>query len=175
MSGMAVFYRMSYEIWPNSHNKGWSTLMLITLSSPAHTVRFAQQLAQRAQLGDCFALSGGLGAGKSTLARAFLRALAQDPELEVPSPSFAIVQPYDTPKGAVFHYDLWRLTGPDGLYELDWDEACDGIMVVEWPERAEDHLPEQTLHLSLSYGQREEERALTLSGWDETRLQGLGV
>lgn len=147
--------------------------MLITLSSPAQTVHIAQQLAQRAQLGDCFALSGGLGVGKSTLARAFLRALAHDPELEVPSPSFALVQPYDTPSGPVFHYDLWRLSGPEGLYELDWDEACDGIMLVEWPERAEDHLPEHALHLNLSYGVGEEERVLTVSGWDETRLQGL--
>lgn len=149
--------------------------MLITLSSPAHTARLAQQLAERVRLGDCFALSGGLGAGKSTFARAFLQALAQDPTLDVPSPSFALVQPYDTPAGPVFHYDLWRLSGPEGLYELDWDEACDGIMLVEWPERAEDHLPPNALHLTLAYGECEEERRLMLTGWDAERLEGVGV
>nr|WP_237442404.1 tRNA (adenosine(37)-N6)-threonylcarbamoyltransferase complex ATPase subunit type 1 TsaE [Saccharibacter sp. 17.LH.SD] len=139
------------------------------------TVCLAQQLADRVYQGDCIALSGDLGAGKSTFARAFLKALARDESLEVPSPSFALVQPYDTPKGPVFHYDLWRLSGPEGLYELNWDEACEAIMVVEWPDRAEDLLPQEALHVHLTYGEKEEERHLTMSGWPESRLMGLSV
>lgn len=149
--------------------------MLITLLSPMQTVHVAEQLAERVRLGDCFALYGEMGAGKSTFARAFIRALAKDKALDVPSPSFALVQPYNTPVGPVFHYDLWRLSGPEGVYELDWDEACDGIMVVEWPERAEKLLPADALQLTLAHGVHEEERSLTLVGWPKERLEGVDV
>ncbi|MDF7673577.1 tRNA (adenosine(37)-N6)-threonylcarbamoyltransferase complex ATPase subunit type 1 TsaE [Acetobacteraceae bacterium ESL0709] len=147
--------------------------MLFTLSSPEQTAAFAAGLSACVRQGDCLALTGPLGAGKSTFARAFLRALSHDPDLEVPSPSFSLVQPYETSVGMVFHYDLWRLSGPDELYELDWDEACEAIMIVEWPERAENLLPAQALHLFFSHGQDEEERHIQLEGWPEERLHAL--
>ncbi|MBS1095452.1 tRNA (adenosine(37)-N6)-threonylcarbamoyltransferase complex ATPase subunit type 1 TsaE [Gluconobacter wancherniae] len=143
------------------------------LNSQSATEHLAARIAERVLPGDCVALSGGLGAGKSTFARAFLRHLSSDPLLEVPSPSFALVQPYDTPKGAVFHYDLWRLDGPDALYELAWDDACEGIMLVEWPERAEDHLPECALHVTLMPGNTEDARVVELTGWTEARMAGM--
>ncbi|QHI95110.1 tRNA (adenosine(37)-N6)-threonylcarbamoyltransferase complex ATPase subunit type 1 TsaE [Aristophania vespae] len=149
--------------------------MLLTLSSPQKTVSLAAQLAARIEPGDCLALTGELGAGKSTFARGFLRVLSEDPALDVPSPSFSLVQPYDTVKGPVFHYDLWRLSGPDELYELAWDDACEAIMIVEWPQRAEELLPINALHLTFSYGEAENERKVLLEGWPEERLTGLAL
>ncbi|MFT9382232.1 tRNA (adenosine(37)-N6)-threonylcarbamoyltransferase complex ATPase subunit type 1 TsaE, partial [Gluconobacter sp.] len=104
--------------------------MQISLPDQTSTEHLAARIATLCAAGDCIALSGGLGAGKSTFARAFLRFLAGDATMEVPSPSFALVQPYDTSAGPVFHYDLWRLDGSDALYELAWDEACEGIMLA---------------------------------------------
>jgi len=149
--------------------------MQIRLPDQTSTEHLAAQLAALCAPGDCIALSGGLGAGKSTFARAFLRVLAHDPQMEVPSPSFALVQPYDTSAGPVFHYDLWRLDGPDALYELAWDEACEGIMLVEWPERAEDLLPANALHLTLIPGATENERFAELTGWPDERLSGIAL
>lgn len=120
------------------------------LASQKETEAFAALLAETARPGTCFALTGEMGAGKSTFARAFLRALADDPSLEVPSPTFALVQHYETQSGPAYHYDLWRLDGPESLYELDWDEACAGIMLVEWPQRAAESLPENALFLAFS-------------------------
>lgn len=147
--------------------------MQIRLDDQLATENLAALIADRCASGDCLALTGGLGAGKSTFARAFLRHLAQDPQMEVPSPSFALVQPYETPKGGVHHYDLWRLDGPEALYELAWDEACEGIMLVEWPERAGDLLPEGALHLTFSSGVSEDSRFVDLKGWPENRLTEL--
>lgn len=121
------------------------------LSSPVQTHLLARFLAERVKPGDCLALWGEMGAGKTTFARAFIRALAENPALEVPSPSFALVQPYETASGTVFHYDLWRLGGPDSLHELAWDDACEAIMLVEWPERAGDFLPETALNLHFAH------------------------
>ena len=87
--------------------------------------------------GDLVALSGGLGGGKTTLARAVIRELAGDPGLEVPSPTFTLIQPYAAPDGrAIVHADLYRLRDPDELVELGFDEmAEEAITLVEWPDR----------------------------------------
>lgn len=147
--------------------------MYFILHSLEQTCSLAAILADCVNPGDCLALTGPLGAGKSTFVRAFLRALAQDTALEVPSPSFSLVQPYETSRGRVFHYDLWRLSGPDELYELDWDAACEAIMIVEWPDRAESLLPVQALHLTFDYGANDTERHVSLKGWPQARLSAL--
>lgn len=116
-----------------------------------------------------------MGAGKSTFARALIRSLAGDEALEVPSPTFALVQPYNTRIGLIFHYDLWRLSSPDELYELSWDDACESVMVVEWPDRAGDLLPASALHLHFMQGVKEQERIVTLRGWPEERLEALSA
>src|SRR3984885_14660287 len=107
----------------------------IELPDLAATEALAASVAALARVGDAILLEGELGAGKTAFARAFLRAATGDPALEVPSPTFTLVQSYDTPLGTVQHFDLWRLEGRGGLTELGWDEARNGIVLVEWPDR----------------------------------------
>ena len=88
--------------------------------------------------GDAVLLDGELGAGKTAFARALLRGVAGDPGLEVPSPSYTLVQTYETPRLTLHHFDLWRLAGPGGLVELGWDDARRDVVIVEWPDRLGD-------------------------------------
>lgn len=112
--------------------------------------------------GDVLALSGDLGAGKSTLARALIRALADDSGLDVPSPTFTLVQSYDG-RVPVHHFDLYRLTDPFELDELGFDEAlAQGAALVEWPERAADRFPANTVTILLE--QHGDGRVARLSG-----------
>jgi tRNA threonylcarbamoyladenosine biosynthesis protein TsaE len=135
------------------------------LDSLAATERLAERLASVLRPGDALLLKGPLGAGKSALARAVLRRLSDDPTLEVPSPSFTLVQSYDLPEGGVaHHYDLYRLSGPADLAELGWDEARDGIVLVEWPDRLGPLRPDDAIELALAPGAGEEERVVILSG-----------
>src|SRR3954453_4985880 len=109
----------------------------VPLPDEAATHRFARFLAGELKPGDIVALSGDLGAGKTTLARAIIRALAGDETLEVPSPTFTLIQSYDTPRGPVVRADLYRVNDPEELRELGFEEASEaGIVLVEWPERA---------------------------------------
>ncbi len=149
----------------------------ITLHLPdlAATGRLAARLAPRLRPGDAVLLEGPLGAGKSAFARALLRALAGDPALEVPSPSFTLVQSYDLPGGwEAHHYDLYRLSGPAEVAELGWDEARDGLVIVEWPERLGGLRPAEALVVRLAQGAAEQERVAILSGWAAERLAGMG-
>jgi tRNA threonylcarbamoyladenosine biosynthesis protein TsaE len=145
----------------------------IHLPDAAATEALAARLAARARAGDAILLEGPLGAGKSTLARAFLRAASGDPALEVPSPTFTLAQGYDLPGGGTaHHFDLWRLDGPADLAELGWDEARDGIVLVEWPDRLGALAPADALTIALAPGAAEDERIATLIGWPG-RLAGL--
>lgn len=128
------------------------------------THRLAQAVAERARPGDAILLEGDLGAGKSEFARAFLRAASGDPALEVPSPTFTLVQTYDTRLGSVHHFDLWRLDGPAALTELGWEEARDGIVLVEWPDRLGALRPDGALTLRLALGDGEA-RTVERTGW----------
>ena len=122
----------------------------IALPDQEATERLAAALAPHLRPGDVVALGGDLGAGKTTLARALIRALTGDPEEEVPSPTFTLVQSYDTPAGSLWHFDLYRLSGPDEMLELGWDEAAAAIVLVEWPDRLGPLLPPGRLELTLA-------------------------
>jgi tRNA threonylcarbamoyladenosine biosynthesis protein TsaE len=112
------------------------------LPDEAATERLGAQLAERLRPRDILALRGGLGAGKTTLARAILRAASGDPSLVVPSPTFTLVEVYDTRRGAFWHFDLYRLEAAEQIFELGWEEArADGIVLIEWPERLGALLP----------------------------------
>ena len=106
------------------------------LASPEESLALGAKLAELVRPGDVIALSGPLGAGKTSIARGLLAALGL--EEEAPSPSFAIVQPYDPPhvRFPVLHVDLYRIDDPDEAEELGLDDArSDSLLVVEWPER----------------------------------------
>ncbi|MEI6986441.1 MAG: tRNA (adenosine(37)-N6)-threonylcarbamoyltransferase complex ATPase subunit type 1 TsaE [Rhodospirillaceae bacterium] len=123
----------------------------LTLLDVVATERLGAKLAAVLRMGDVVALSGDLGAGKSVLARAIIRALTGNDEEEVPSPTFTLVQCYDSPAGMVWHYDLYRLSAADEVVELGWEEAgATGIVLVEWPERLGGLLPAEHLEVSLT-------------------------
>jgi tRNA threonylcarbamoyladenosine biosynthesis protein TsaE len=124
--------------------------MRLFLPDDAATQALAEKLSRRAKPGDVLLLAGPLGAGKTSFARAFIRALAGDPALTIPSPTFTLVQQYDTPATPIWHYDLWRLDNHHALEELGWDEAQAGIVLVEWPDRLGPLLPEHALRLTIS-------------------------
>jgi tRNA threonylcarbamoyl adenosine modification protein YjeE len=127
--------------------------------------RLGEELAFIARRGDLIALSGELGAGKTTLARAIIRALTGNPAEEIPSPTFTLVQSYATPRMPVAHFDLYRLGSPAELDELGLDLALqEGIAAVEWPEQAEGSLPRERLSVRIDDTGAPDTRRVTLTG-----------
>jgi tRNA threonylcarbamoyl adenosine modification protein YjeE len=127
------------------------TMRDLRLKGEAATLRLAIALASCVEPGDILALSGGLGSGKTSLARGFLRARAGDPDLEVPSPTFTLVQIYDLTSGSVWHLDLYRLKRPEEVWELGFEEALDqAILLIEWPERIAGLLPRARLDITFT-------------------------
>jgi tRNA threonylcarbamoyladenosine biosynthesis protein TsaE len=148
------------------------TTAILDLADEAATIRLGQGLAGLARPGDVVALGGTLGVGKTTLARAFIRALTT-PDEEVPSPTFTLVQTYDTDAGVVWHFDLYRIERPGDAFELGLDDAlADGITLIEWPERLGPLLPRRRLDVVLEAGAGSGRRA-RLTGWEEDRLAAL--
>lgn len=120
------------------------------LHTPEDSLALGRRLAELARPGDVIALSGQLGAGKTSIARGLLAALGL--EGEAPSPSFAIVQPYEPPevRFPVLHVDLYRLDDPSEAEELGLDDArYDSLLIVEWPERLGEAAWHDALWLSL--------------------------
>lgn len=113
------------------------------------TAALGARLAMALRPGDIVLLEGDLGAGKTALARAVIRTLAGDPGLDVPSPSFALVQPYDTPAGPVLHADLYRLADAAEIEELGLLDDPRAIVLVEWAERAPDLVRAATVRIAL--------------------------
>ncbi|MEM5493580.1 tRNA (adenosine(37)-N6)-threonylcarbamoyltransferase complex ATPase subunit type 1 TsaE [Hoeflea sp. AS16] len=114
----------------------------VELENPEATALFAEDVSLALKQGDCLCLSGDLGAGKSTFARALIRAIADDPDLEAPSPTFTLVQSYQL-RLPVAHLDLYRIGSPEELDELGLDDAlAEGAALVEWPEKALELLPD---------------------------------
>jgi tRNA threonylcarbamoyl adenosine modification protein YjeE len=164
----------------------WST---VAVSDEAGTRRLAGDLAAIVAPGDVIALHGDLGVGKSAFARALIRALAGEPDLEVPSPTFTLVQTYATPRLVVGHFDLYRLSDPDELLEIGFDDALDtALTLIEWPDRAGDRLPEDRLDIEIGMDGTAEGRRFRFRasspGWqvrlDETLavrhlLDGIGL
>jgi tRNA threonylcarbamoyladenosine biosynthesis protein TsaE len=115
------------------------------------TGRLGAALAAVARPGDVIALSGPLGVGKTALARGFIAALGHDGE--VPSPSFAIVQPYEELEPAVWHVDLFRIEGASEIDELGLDSVIGAVLLVEWPERAGPSAWPDALRLALDFAE----------------------
>jgi len=119
------------------------------LADEAATIEAGNDIAAALKKGDVLALRGDLGAGKTTLARAIIRSLAGDADLEVPSPTFTLVQTYPG-RLPVAHFDLYRIGDAEETRELGLDEASvEGATLVEWPDKAGIYLPETTIHVKL--------------------------
>lgn len=138
------------------------------LNDLAATETLARRIAELARPSDVIALSGGLGTGKTCFARAFIRARLDAPALDVPSPTFTLVQHYD---GAVpiAHFDLYRIDDANEVYELGLDDALDdGITLIEWSERAGgDALPRERLTVTFAMTPEAGRRRVTLAGWPD--------
>jgi tRNA threonylcarbamoyladenosine biosynthesis protein TsaE len=136
----------------------------VNLPHPAATDAFGAKLAAILQPGDVVALEGPLGSGKTALARAVVRTLT-NPLEEVPSPTFTLVQVYQSVAGPLYHFDLYRLEAADQVVELGIDDAfADGISLVEWPDRLGGYLPRRHLRIELTAGAEKDSRVARLSG-----------
>lgn len=100
------------------------------------TAAYAARIGDLLRPGDVVCLQGDLGAGKTIFARALIRSLMGDQTMDVPSPTFTLVQTYEAARAALWHFDLYRLEDPEEIYEIGWEEAiAGGISIVEWPQR----------------------------------------
>lgn len=131
------------------------------------TADFARMIAAMVRPGDLVTLSGGLGVGKTSFARALVRSLTQIPDLDVPSPTFTLMQTYEGPGFPIVHADLYRVTDPEELEELGWFEmAQSSLVLLEWPERAPEFLHANRLDVALSIlpDPDNQRRAITFTG-----------
>jgi len=120
------------------------------LADSASTEAAGARLGARLRAGDCVALWGGLGAGKTTFARAAISAWV-GADTEAPSPTFTLVQTYEGPRGELWHLDLYRLKGPEQAFELGLEDALvTAACLIEWPERLEGLLPAHRLDVRLA-------------------------
>ena len=144
------------------------TSISLTLASLDDTAQLAERFASLLETGDVLLLEGDIGMGKSFFARTLIQSAQDDPE-DVPSPTFTIVQTYDSRLGEIWHTDLYRLGGPDDIIELGLLEAFDtAICLVEWPDKLQDLAPKSALTLSLSQGSREDARDVDLR-WSDPK------
>ncbi|MBV2359508.1 tRNA (adenosine(37)-N6)-threonylcarbamoyltransferase complex ATPase subunit type 1 TsaE [Thalassococcus sp. CAU 1522] len=141
------------------------------LSDPEATCALAAAIGQRLRAGDVLLLGGSIGAGKTHFARCLIQSLLHEPE-DVPSPTYTLVQVYDTRHGPLWHADLYRLSGIDEIVELGLVDAFDtAICLVEWPDRLDGLAPDSALRLDFSVT-GEETRDVTLN-WSHPRWDGV--
>ena len=140
----------------------------VILENEQATARLAADIANMLEPGDLVTLSGDLGAGKTTLARALIRYLANDPAIAVPSPTFTLMQNYDLPRFPLVHADLYRLSGPGELAELGFDDLPEeSVVLMEWPDRAAGFLPADRMDIALTLAPQQglEMRHARLTGY----------
>jgi N-acetylmuramate 1-kinase len=153
------------------------TTWVIDLPNIHSTERFARELAAELGPNTLMTLTGDLGSGKTTFARALIRALVDDTELEVPSPTFTLMQLYDAPKFKIVHCDLYRIESPDELIELGWEEASDdALVIVEWADRAGEALSPNRIDIGFILEPEEgpEHRVAVVTGYG-TWAQRVGI
>lgn len=136
--------------------------MIIQTHSATDTERAGGMLAQKLSPGSLVAFTGDLGAGKTAFCRGLIRALGYTGR--VTSPTFAIVNEYETDLGRVCHFDMYRITDEDALYDIGWDDYFDGetILLVEWSENILDALPEDHITVDIRHGEGETDRIITI-------------
>lgn len=127
-----------------------AAFLTLTLDDEAASERFGEDLAPALRMGDCVLLSGDLGMGKTTIARALIRAFLNNDEAEVPSPTFTLVNQFDEGRTPLSHFDLYRINNPDELDEIGFSDALSsGITLVEWPENAASDMPQTALTVKI--------------------------
>ena len=144
-------------------------MVVIELSDEAATAALAARLAGLARRGDVIVLKGELGTGKTSFARAFIRARAGHDE-EVPSPTFTLAQAYEFPELTIWHFDGYRLRNPEEAWELGIEDAFhDGVSLIEWPERFGSLVPPRRLQITFEHGTALEARRAILDPAPEWR------
>ncbi len=146
--------------------------MILSLPDEPATQALGRALAAHLRPGDAVCLTGPLGAGKSTLARALIRSLTS-PDEEVPSPTFTLVQFYEGPGFSLAHFDLYRLSDPDEAYEIGLDEALEGgAALIEWPQQLEGRLPPDRLDIEIVIeGDGRVARLAPHGSWKDRKLE----
>ena len=133
------------------------------------TISLAHDLAEKIQKNSkktvIICLYGTLGAGKSVFSRAFIQKTLKKPDLNVPSPTFTLVQIYESSFRPIYHYDLYRLEDPEEIYELGWEDSlAEGITLVEWPEKLAGIKPAETLDIRIKHADNGDDRIITITG-----------
>lgn len=146
------------------------------LNSETATASLGESMGTILQPGDVLLLEGEVGAGKTFFARKLIQSILTTPE-DVPSPTFTLVQTYDTLKGEVIHADLYRLSSPDEIVELGLVDAFEtSIALIEWPDRLGEETPSNSLTLKFDVGQNADHRTVSILGdpsaWAD-RIKGL--
>ncbi len=150
-----------------------ATCRLIQLPDEAATARLAAAISDVLQPGDTVLLSGEIGAGKSAFARALIRS-RMGPNEDVPSPTFTLVQTYETPDAEIWHCDLYRLTDPQEVLELGLEDAfAAAICLIEWPDRLGDLAPQNALSMAFEAGVPAHSVTVTMPGNWAMRLDRL--
>ncbi|MGN0929535.1 MAG: tRNA (adenosine(37)-N6)-threonylcarbamoyltransferase complex ATPase subunit type 1 TsaE [Alphaproteobacteria bacterium] len=134
---------------------------IIDIETEEKTKNFAKQFAIQLKKGDIILLYGTLGIGKTFFTRSLIQSLINK-DIDVPSPTFTILQNYESPKGTISHYDLYRIESPDELYELDFDNSLNNnITIIEWPEIIEDYITEHYNPIKLHFEYKNNKRIIT--------------
>jgi len=132
--------------------------MALKIKNKQDTKKLSKKISDILSVGDVLTLRGELGVGKTALARDVINNLSKS-NTDVTSPTFNLLQIYDTSKGEVHHFDLYRVKNIEEIYELGIEDSfANAITIIEWPELAENILPNNIIDIELSYGNSEEER-----------------
>jgi len=137
---------------------------MIISKSESETIAAAQTLAKDIKDGDIILLNGTLGAGKTVFARALIRALCENDSLEVLSPTFTLLQTYESEGSEIHHYDLYRLEDPEEILQIGWEDSLSSaITIVEWPERLGIHKPTEALDITITIDENTNNRTITIN------------
>jgi len=123
----------------------------VETTSEEETAQYAAEFCDQLSAGSVVLLYGNLGMGKSVFARSIVRNLCNSDSMAVPSPTFTLVQHYDASDFSISHFDLYRLSDPEEIYEIGWEDALGGgVALVEWPERLGDLKPSRSIEVHFS-------------------------